>query len=557
MTPTEIRLLGGFQIAQAGESLAELPARIQALLANVLIHRHAPRSRQQLAYSFWPESTDGQARTNLRRLLLLLRRALPPTDDLFDITDQSVGWRPAIPVALDLATFEDGLSAAPTVGPARRAALNAAVAVYTGDLLPDCYDDWILPERERLRNAFAAALDDLMLLAESERDYPAAIAHARRLLRHDPLHEASYRRLMRLLALIGDRAAALQVYHTCATLLRREVGVDPGPETQQAYERLLRQDEQPSALRADALLDADAALVGRQAEWSTLQQAWRQANRGRPHWALISGEAGMGKSRLAEEMRAWAERQGIAAAQARSYASTADASYGPLIDLLRHPAVRPGWAKLGETWLVELSRLLPEIQAERPHLPPLLPLAEEWQKRRLFKAMGLAFAGDGQPLLLALDDLHWCDRESLEFLAFLLRLRTRGRLLIVGTARSEEMLDNRALQTVMREAAAQEQLTQLPLAPLSAAETGRLAELTGGVALNAPTAQQLHSDSGGNPLFVVEMVRAGDWGAGRGDWGTGTGDWDTRRSAQSQIPNPQSLIPNLATLQNLRSKKNK
>ena len=170
MTPTEIRLLGGFQIAQAGESLAELPARIQALLANVLIHRHAPRSRQQLAYSFWPESTDGQARTNLRRLLLLLRRALPPTDDLFDITDQSVGWRPAIPVALDLATFEDGLSAAPTVGPARRAALNAAVAVYTGDLLPDCYDDWILPERERLRNAFAAALDDLMLLAESERD---------------------------------------------------------------------------------------------------------------------------------------------------------------------------------------------------------------------------------------------------------------------------------------------------------------------------------------------------------------------------------------------------
>ena len=112
-----------------------------------------------------------------------------------------------------------------------------------------------------------------------------------------------------------------------------------------------------------------------------------------------------GLRRLAEEMLAWAERQGIAAAHARSYASTGDASYGPLIDLLRNDALRPGWVKLADPWLAELSRLLPEMQAERPHLPPLLPLAEEWQKRRLFEALGLAFVGDGQPLLLVLDDV--------------------------------------------------------------------------------------------------------------------------------------------------------
>ena len=526
MTTLGVRVLGGFQITRTGESVAELPARIQALITNTLLHRNAPRSRQQLAYTFWPESTDKQARTNLRRLLLLLRRALPQTDELFDITPSAVGWNPQIPVSVDLFCFEDGLAAAPASAHPRRAALDAAVACYTGDLLPDCYDEWILPERERLRNALADALDELVLLAENERDYPAAITYARRLLRHDPLHEASYRRLMRLLALTGDRAGALQVYHTCATFLRRELGVDPSPETQQTYERLLHQNDRPHTLRAKPLSDAVTSLVGRQKEWSALQQAWRGSNRGASHWILISGEAGMGKSRLAEEMLAWAERQGIAAAQSRSYASIGSVSYSPLIDLLRSDSLRAGWEKLADHWLAELARLLPEIHTSRPDLPSPSPLAEEWQKRRLFEALAQALTADGRPHLLVLDDLHWADRESLEFLAFFLRHPAPARLLLVGTARSEEMLDNPALLTIIREAEAQDQLTQLPLAPLTPAETAELAAQTGGTALDEEAVAALHADSGGNPLFVEEIVRLGDWRL----------DVATRQSPISQSP---------------------
>jgi DNA-binding SARP family transcriptional activator len=530
MPPTAIRLLGGFQITREDGPVADLSGRLQALLAHVLLQPKRATSRQQLAFALWPESTDRQARTNLRRLLLLLRRALPAVDDLLEITPTGLAWRPQIPVNVDLLAFESGLATAPANGSGRRVALAAAVDAYTGDLLPDCYDEWIFPERERLRNTFAQALDELVYLAEAGRDYPAAIVYARRLLRHDPLHEASSQRLMRLLALTGDRAAALQIYHTCATLLHRELGVEPGPETRQFYDQLLGQEGSAHTRPAHSLETPPSPLVGRAVEWQMLQKAWRESSRGTPRWMLITGEAGMGKSRLAEEMLAWAERQAIPAAHARFYASTGGVGYGPIVDLLRSDTLRAGWEKLDAHWLIELSRLLPEIHTSHPHLPPPQPLAEEWQKRRLFEALAHGLVGDSRPRLLVLDDLQWADRESLDFLAFLLCHRPQARLLLVGTARSEEMLDNPALQRAIRESAAQDQLIQLPLTPLTPDETGELAAQTGGVPVDESAAHTLHDDSGGNPLFVVEMVRAGDWVPGR--------------TTALPVPSRQSPIPN-------------
>ncbi|MBX2999221.1 MAG: AAA family ATPase [Caldilineaceae bacterium] len=531
MPPTEIRLLGGFQMTHRGEPVTDLSGRLQALLARLLLQPNIPCSRQQIAFALWPESTDSQSRTNLRRLLFLLRRALPTIDDLVEISRDGVAWHPRIAVDVDLLAFESSLATAP--GTSRRAALEAAVELYAGDLLPDCYDEWILPQRERLRNALAHALDELVLLAEGERDYPAAIVYARRLLRHDPLHEASYWRLMRLLALTGDRAGALQIYHTCATLLYRELGVEPGPDLQELYDQLLGQQ---GSLRAAPPPETPLSpLVGRMAEWQALQKAWQASSRGAPGWVLITGEAGMGKSRLAEEMLAWAERQAIPAAYARSYASAGQVGYGPIVDLLRSDALRPGWEKLDKHWLIELSRLLPEIHTVYPHLPPPPPLAEEWQKRRLLEALAQSLMGDGRPRLLVLDDLQWADRESLEFLAFLLRFRPQARLLLVGTARSEEILDNHTLQTVMQESATHNQLIQLPLAPLTSGETGQLATQTGSASLDEAAVRALHGASGGNPLFVVEMTRAGDWGAGIGDLGSG-------RYMAVPVPDPKSPV---------------
>ena len=236
------------------------------------------------------------------------------------------------------------------------------MAGYGGELLPGCYSDWLLAERDRLAQAYGAALEQLAALYEERRDYRQAIGHAQTLLRHDPLHEPTYARLMRLQALNDDRAAALHTYHTCATILRRELDVEPGPTTRELYERLLN--VKPQSV-APTQTEAAIPLVGREGEWAQIQQAWRAAA-DRPRLALISGEAGIGKTRLAEALAEWVGRQGVPALTARCYAAGGDLAYAPVVTWLRgHP--RP---PLADPWLRELARLLPEILIERPDLPP-------------------------------------------------------------------------------------------------------------------------------------------------------------------------------------------
>lgn len=228
MVSLRIQLLGDFRIEYRGDLIRAVDrARLQLLLAYLLLHRHAPQLRQRIAFQFWPDSSEHQARNNLRKALHELRQVWPDVDSFLYMDAQTMQWRPDASYSLDVTEFEELIAQAnaradhPT---AQRVALEAAVALYHGDLLPSSYDDWLIPERERLRQAFTEALESLVCLTEEQRDYTAAIHHANHLLRYDPLHEVTYRRLMRLHAVNGDRAAALQVYHTCVIVLERELG---------------------------------------------------------------------------------------------------------------------------------------------------------------------------------------------------------------------------------------------------------------------------------------------------------------------------------------------
>ncbi len=156
--------------------------------------------------------------------------------------------------------------------------MDEAIVLYGGKLLPSCYEEWITPQRERLHQEFMETLERLIWLAEDQRDYAEAIHHAQRLLQHDPLHEGTYRRLMRLYMVDGNRASALRTYHTCAVLLQRELGVEPGSEIQQAYAQLLEM-EIPAVLRTRPphSMPGVLPLAGRQPEWQTLRRAWQKA----------------------------------------------------------------------------------------------------------------------------------------------------------------------------------------------------------------------------------------------------------------------------------------
>ncbi len=245
-TVTTLHLFGDFRLVM-GETpvmTMDLP-RVQSLLTYLVLHRHAPQSRTQLAYVFWPDSTESQAHTNLRNLLHKLRRVLPNVDSALHMDRHTVQWRSDATWMLDVLDFESAIARADKAEReedhfAQRLALEQAVRVYGGDLLPDCYDEWILPERNRLSQLFLDTLERLAVLLEKEGDYTRAIATAQRLQRHDPLHEAAYRHLMRLYAASGNRAAVVRIYQNCSTVLEQELGVGPSSATREAYEQFLQ-----------------------------------------------------------------------------------------------------------------------------------------------------------------------------------------------------------------------------------------------------------------------------------------------------------------------------
>lgn len=203
-----IRLLGDFSLRYGDEPVAAINTpRLHSLLAYLVLHRDAPQLRQHLAFLFWPDSSEAQARNNLRQILHELRRALPAADRFVHADTRTVTWRPEATFQLDVAEFERALALADATERAegQRAALELAARLYRADLLPNCYDEWIVPERERLRQQHRRALLWLIDMLEAQHDYAAAIAHAQRLLRDDPLDEEACRCLMHLLALNNGR----------------------------------------------------------------------------------------------------------------------------------------------------------------------------------------------------------------------------------------------------------------------------------------------------------------------------------------------------------------
>ncbi len=519
----QVFLLGSFELKYKGETLTTIHStRLQSLFAYMLLHRRTAISRQQLAGVFWPETSEAQARTNLRNLLHQLRQDLPEADRYLQFAGQEMQWAASTPLILDVDEFECGVQVQPGQ-PDELAKLTCAVNLYRGDLLPGCYDDWLEPERERLRRQLANALDRLAGLQAQARDYQAAIATAEHLVQLDELDERAYRHLMRMHALAGDRAGARRVFQACAVALKKELSVEPEPETRLLYDTL-KNEVIPPLASAGRVETRPRPLVGREHEWAQMQQAWNLARKGHPHCLLLSGEAGIGKTRLAEEMLQWASCQGFLTAAARCFAGEGGLAYAPAADWLRTGALRKRWLDLEPVWLVELEWVLPEINAERPGLPRPERLNADWQRRRLFEAMVRALSPPAlpepvPPMVLLIDDLQWCDSDTLAWLHFLVRSPFPAKLLLVATLRPEELAAGSPLASWLGDLRSSARLDEVALGPLSEAETRMLAENETGHVLEPEAARRLFNETEGHPLFVVETLRmAGDTGPTAADW---------------------------------------
>jgi DNA-binding SARP family transcriptional activator/predicted ATPase len=302
-----IRLLGEFKIVADNKLIPGFNAeRPQSLLAYLLLHLHAPQSRQHLAFLLWPDSTECQARTNLRNLLHSLRHLLPDPDAYLLADNKTVQWHPDASYDLDVAQFDKALQDAALADnyAAMKESLETAVSIYGGDLLPGNYDEWLIPVRQKTRQQYLDALGKLANVLEIMGDHRSAVRYSRQLWQQDTLDETTAVQLMRSLALSGDRAGVQRVYQVLTSSLHDELGLEPSPATREAYAKSLNSEPNPDAafLRASLtewrprpLPIPVTPFIGREKELSDI--AGLLADPG-CRLLTVVGLCGMGKTRL-------------------------------------------------------------------------------------------------------------------------------------------------------------------------------------------------------------------------------------------------------------------
>ena len=497
-------------------------SRTVALIGFLAAHSGSPQTRQRIAGLFWPESADGQALTNLRRELHNLRQLIGDDPSLV-VTPRDLCWRDSDTCRVDLRVFdiERRAAVAAAADGDTAAALvhgDAAISQYRGEFLPGSYDDWLLEIRSELERQCADVCDLISETRAGSGDLMGAAAAARRRIQLQPLEEVGYRMLMRFQADLGDRAGALSTYHHCASVLERELGVVPDAPTQELLERLMSPAEQaaePREARPAAQKPAAAArpgatsaqLVGRSRELSLLHDRWHAAAAGQPGLVVVRGGAGVGKSRLVATVAEQARSHGAVVAGTQCFATPGRLALAPVADWLRNPVVRPGIAALDDAWRTEVDRLVPSGHGEGEDEASARAMVDAWQRHRFFEGLARALTGAGRPTLLILDNLQWCDEETLAFLAFALALDPAAPLLVTATLRDDGSDDDAAPADWVARMRMSGLLSELALAPLEAQETGLLASRIAGRQLDEPDVALLQATTGGFPLYIVEAVR--------------------------------------------------
>jgi DNA-binding SARP family transcriptional activator/tetratricopeptide (TPR) repeat protein len=511
-----VSVLGGQQISDDRDGAVQVrSSRALALVAYLAVHAAVPHARQRIAGLLWPESGDAQALTNLRRELHHLRQVLGDDGSLL-VTARDLCWVDAPTCHVDVRVFDTERTAAlaaAEAGDDHAAAGHAtsAIAQYRGDLLPGVYDDWLAEARARLERQCVELCDLVSAAAARAGDLAGAVTAARRRIELQPLEEVGYRVLMGLQADMGDRAAAVSTYHHCASLLERELGVVPDDATRAAFQRLMTRPRPgpPAGARAAGRRPGQpgAPLFGRQAELRALRETWQAAVAGRCGMVLVEGGAGVGKTRLVTEVAELARQQGAIVVTALCFAAPGRLALAPVADWLRDPAVQAATATLDPARRAEVARLVPDQSAAGPDPGP-----GAWQRHRFFEGLARALLAVSRPLLLVLDNVQWCDQETLDFITFCLGLAGDGtRLLVAGTVRDDHRRGDRDLAAWVVRTRAAGLLTELSLSPLDAADAARLAQAISGRPLAPEDLATLHATTGGFPLYVIEAAR-GDAG---------------------------------------------
>jgi DNA-binding SARP family transcriptional activator/DNA-binding GntR family transcriptional regulator len=500
----EFRLLGPLEATDGRDAIPLGPRKQRAVLARLLLDVNRTVSVGTLVDDLWGEAVPGSAAKMVQIHVSQLRKVLPEGI----LRTQSPGYLLAVePETLDVTRFTrlrgagrqalaDGDAAA------ARERLGEALAVWRGPALAEFDEPFAVVERAHLEELRLACLEDRIAADVALGRHADLVGELEALSGRHPLREALHRHLMLALYRVQRQAEALAAYDRFRRRLQEELGIEPSPALRELQFRILNQDPElePAAAAPAPRRDERRAepFVGRDGELARLDEALTAAEGGRGGAVLISGPAGIGKTRLAGAFAERAQERGATVLTGRCMDLVgAGVPYLPFVEALRPIHGSPAVAELGPR-LRELPRLLPEF--------PGAPEGDAGVSRlRLFEEARavLARLAAEAPVVLVLEDLHWADESTLDLVAFLAHGATAERLLLVATQRSET--PHPALTNVRWAA-------PMALEPLAREDLEQLLEATAARPLSRVLTAAIVIRSQGNPFFAKELLAAAQEG---------------------------------------------
>jgi DNA-binding SARP family transcriptional activator len=492
----EVQVLGDISVTVGGRR-APLPAskKTRALLGYLAL-TGKPQLRTHLCDLLWQGPDDPRAA--LRWSLTKLRGVLGAASLKSDRERVCFEAESAVcDATLVHAVLAGGIGGVPTDR------LRDVAARFRGELLegldlPDCYryHEWCASQREAARQVRVDVLAELIGRVTAEPE--VALGYARARLAVDPTSEAAHVAVVRLLTALGRNREANEQVDTCRRILARELGTKPTPSLAAARARVDGSVVDPSippGAPVQTTSEAIAApLSGRKAETAALDQAWRTAlDGGGPSLVVVSGEPGIGKSRLVDELARRTLTAGSFVSRGRAFEAEMVRPYGPWIDALRPLASTE------------------EVRAFAEVLAPILPEhgrteATSVDRGRVFDAVAglLRAVSKARGLLVVFDDLQWFDEASVALLHFVARAIVPSRVLIACTARAAELAENGPAIRLVRAIQRDRRLTEIALGPLDLEATAAIVRTVN----PAADTSLIAAESAGNPLFAIELARA-------------------------------------------------
>ena len=547
----KVYLLGIPRVEYAGKRI-DIP-RIQT---RALFFRLAadlePISREKLAFLLWPDVPDAKAQRYLSHRLSLLGHLLPESEALlhsrdFIQLDPDRIWVDTV----EFIGLANGLTNSRMIGDLQQAASFYHDRFLEGFVPPKNseFEGWLEDRRQAYERIYLRVLQALVDNHGMAVTTAEAIVVAQRYLAIDELDEAMHRRLIQLYVIDGDRHAALRQYDRCVSVLRREFEVEPQAETQAMYQGLLRggySAPQPDAVRLGwhTHHGLHLPLIGREDAVTELRRSYRSARIGQGQFALISGEAGIGKTRLMQDFAQNLEVSEALVLAGSSLRATEMTPYQLIVEALRNrlqqqPDVNSDGAKelvlderfpngIPRVWLSEASRLLPELRTLVSNLPePDATIAREEVRVRLIEALFrllVAMASPLQTIVVFLDDLQWADRATLSWLVYVAGRIRNQRLLVIGSYRSGEA--NR-LSSFLSDLSRHSMATELVLSgwnePAIKQTVLHMTNERADADQIESLCRRLHLATQGNPFFVLALLQElAETGQLARDWTTET-----------------------------------